>query len=67
MAVNQIVITAGEIAECLGISKSSAYKIVHRLNEELQAKGFLTVSGKVSRRFFEEKFYETGCVTQQGE
>ena len=67
MSVNKLVITAGEIAECLGVSKSCAYKIVHKLNEELQSKGFYTVSGKVSRRFFEEKFYGAQSATQQGE
>ncbi|MFI3326371.1 MAG: helix-turn-helix domain-containing protein [Clostridia bacterium] len=50
-------ITPTEVATELGVSKSFAYKLVRRLNEELQGKGFLTVSGKVSRMFFEEKFY----------
>ena len=57
MAANKNVITADEIAECLGVSKSSAYKIMHTLNKELKAKGFYTVAGKLSRRYFEEKFY----------
>ena len=57
MTANKNVITADEIAECLGVSKSSAYKIMHTLNKELKAKGFYTVAGKLSRRYFEEKFY----------
>ena len=57
MTANKTVITADEIAECLGVSKSSAYKIMHTLNKELKAKGFYTVAGKLSRRYFEEKFY----------
>lgn len=52
-----IFISAKEVADMLGISKSKAYRIVRELNEELEAKGFITVSGKVSRKFFEEKFY----------
>lgn len=52
-----IFISAQEVADMLGISKSKAYRIVRELNEELEAKGFITVSGKVSRKFFEEKFY----------
>ena len=47
--------TVAEVAETLGISKSHAYKIVHRLNEELKDKGFITISGKINRRYFEEK------------
>ena len=52
-----IFISAKEVADMLGISKSKAYRIVRELNEELEAKGFITVAGKVSRKFFEEKFY----------
>lgn len=52
-----VFITAQEVAELLGISKSKAYTIVRKLNEELSAKGFITVAGRVSRKFFEEKFY----------
>lgn len=50
-------ITAKEVAKLLGISKSKAYAIIRELNEELSAKGFITVAGRVSRKFFEEKFY----------
>ena len=41
----------------LGISKPYAYKLVREMNEELKKKGFLTIPGRVSRRYFEEKFY----------
>lgn len=54
---NQNFIHADEIAEKLGVSKAYAYKIVHRLNDELKAKGYVTISGRVSRKYFEEKFY----------
>lgn len=58
VAVEQeVFITAKEVAELLGISKSKAYAIIRGLNEELSAKGFITVAGRVSRKFFEEKFY----------
>ncbi|MGN0466823.1 MAG: DNA-binding protein [Lachnospiraceae bacterium] len=52
-----IFVSAQEVADMLGISKSKAYRIVRELNEELEAKGFITVAGRVSRKFFEEKFY----------
>lgn len=58
MTNNQIVFfTAKDIAYILGISQSSAYRIIKKLNQELEAMGKLTVAGKVSRRFFEEKVY----------
>ena len=53
----QLMISADEVAETLGVSMSYAYKVVRLLNKELEAKGFITVAGRVSRRYFEEKFY----------
>ena len=50
-------IKAEEIANELGVSKPYAYKLIRKLNEELKNKGFITISGKVSRQFFEEKIY----------
>lgn len=44
-----------EVAEELGISKSYAYKIVQKLNAELKAQGFLTISGRVNKRYFLER------------
>ena len=41
---------ADEVAQELGISKSHAYKVIHGLNEELQEKGYLTISGRVNRQ-----------------
>ena len=55
--------TAQEVADLCGISTSSAYKIIARLNKELEAKGYLIFSGKVSRAYFDERIY--GGVTEQ--
>ena len=48
---------AQEVAEALGVSRSKAYVIIKQLNEELQKKGFITVRGRVSRKFFQERIY----------
>ena len=45
-----------EVAQERGISKSHAYKVIHKLNDELQEKGYLTISGRFNRNFFMEKF-----------
>ena len=47
---NTLFVTAGEIAEELGISKPFAYKLVRQMNEELDAKGFLTIDRRIKRR-----------------
>ena len=53
----ELFVRAEEVAGVLGISKPYAYKLVREMNEELKKKGFLTIPGRVSRRYFEEKFY----------
>ena len=54
-----------DVAKELGVSKSYAYKIVRKLNAELENKGYLTVSGRVNRMFFLEKFCYGG--TEKGD
>lgn len=53
----ELFVRAEEVAEVLDISKPYAYKLVREMNEELKKKGFLTIPGRVSRHYFEEKFY----------
>lgn len=48
---------AEDISAILVVSIPMAYKIIRRLNEELNSMGYLTVSGRVNRSFFEEKYY----------
>ncbi len=50
-------LTANDVSEYMGISVPTAYKIIRKLNDELKAKGFITVSGKVNRCYFEKKTY----------
>lgn len=54
-------LTAKEVAEAMGVSLGKAYAIIRELNSELQDKGYITVAGKVSRVFFQEKVYGMGA------
>lgn len=54
---NNTFMRVDEVAEILGISKSYAYKIVKKLNDELKEKGFLTISGRVNKKYFMERVY----------
>lgn len=54
---NKRFLNASDVAEFMGISVPMAYKIIRRLNDELAAKGFITVAGRVSRCYFEQKVY----------
>lgn len=46
---------ADDVARKLDVSKSYAYKLIQRLNAELRKQGYITISGRVSRSYFEEK------------
>lgn len=50
-------IRADDVAKELDVSKPYAYKIIRQLNDELKAKGFITVAGRVNRQYFKERFY----------
>ena len=50
---------AEEVAKELGISKSFAYKLIRQLNQELREQGFLTISGRINRDYFQERLYKT--------
>ena len=63
MAEKQSFMRVDEVAQELGVSKSYAYKIVQKLNTELKSLGYLTISGRVNRKFFYEKF----CYGKTGE
>lgn len=44
-----------DVAKELDVSKSYAYKIVQKLYKELEAKGYITISGRVNRQYFLER------------
>lgn len=46
-----------EIKALLGCSISRAYKVMRELNQELDKKNKITIPGRVSRKYFMERFY----------
>lgn len=48
---------ADEVAAELGVSLAYAYKLIKKLNTELEAQGFITINGRVNRQYFCEKLY----------
>lgn len=50
-------IKVDEVGELLGISRAEAYRIIKKLNSELAEKGYIVISGRVSRRYLEEQIY----------
>lgn len=59
---NKIFLTAQELSEMLGISTAHAYKMIRRMNAELEKQGYLVIAGKVPTRYFEKRWY--GCEAE---
>ena len=55
----EIFMRVNEVAKQLGVSIPYAYKLIRELNEELKKTGCITISGRIDRKFFYEKFYGT--------
>lgn len=54
---NKIYITASDMAELLGISQGHAYKMIRKMNKELEASGFMVIAGKVPKSYFEKRWF----------
>lgn len=55
--MNEKFLKVEDVMQILGISKSAAYKIMRQMNDELLKKGYAVIRGKISRKYFEERFY----------
>ena len=57
MAVKRTFYTVDDIMSFLGVGQSKAYSIIRELNNELKSKGFITIAGRVPKKYFDEKYY----------
>lgn len=53
--MDTLFMSADEVAKEMNVSKAYAYRIIQRLNKEMQDMGYITVAGKVNRKFFMKK------------
>ena len=51
-------VTVSQVKEY--IEEHGATQLVITLNDELKAKGFVTISGRVNRQYFNERLYGVG-------
>ena len=56
-----------EVAEELGVSVPYAYKLIRAMNAELKKTGCITISGRIDRKFFHEKFYGTRSQSERSD
>lgn len=55
----KIFLRVADVMEILGVSENYAYKLIRRLNKEMQEMGFQTIQGRIDTKFFYEHFYQT--------
>ena len=48
-----------DVMRVLDVSESYAYKLIRKLNKELENKGCFVIAGRIDRKFFYEHFYGT--------
>ena len=46
---------AQDVMQMLGVGQTTAYKIIQELNKELKEKGKITISGRVNKKYFDER------------
>ena len=48
-----------EVSERLKVSRSYAYRVIRRLNNDLNERGILTIPGKVNSVYLKERYFAT--------
>lgn len=51
----------------LSVSKPYAYELIQKLNEELKRKNYITISGRVSKKYFQERIYGLQAEKERSE
>lgn len=64
---NKRFLTAQDVMEMLGVSLSYSYKLIRRLNAELEADGFVTIKGRVSTQYFMKRIYGLSTDKEVGQ
>ena len=56
-------LTASDLVEQLGVSESTAYKLIRECNSELKAAGYFIVRGRVPAAYLDKKIYAGAADT----
>lgn len=57
METSRRMLTAKEVAERLGVSRTTAYSVIRKLNEEMARRGCKVIPGRVSNEYFEISYF----------
>ena len=59
MVMEKMFLKVSDVMKVLDVSESYAYKLIRKLNKELENKGCFVIAGRIDRKFFYEHFYGT--------
>ena len=57
--MEKLFLDSKEVANLLSVSQQQAYKIIREMNKVLAKKGFLTLRGKINKKYFMEQIYKS--------
>ena len=55
--MNNRMMKAADVLQELGVSRAKAYEVIRKLNAELDEQGYLVVTGKIPRAYWNKKFF----------
>ena len=59
IVMEKMFLKVSDVMKVLDVSESYAYKLIRKLNKELEKKGCFVMAGRIDRQFFYEHFYGT--------
>ena len=59
MTTKKLWLTAEEVMELMQISRSSAYRLIKSMNDELSKMGFIVIPGRANAAFFNDHLYRS--------
>ena len=62
---NKEFLNVHDVSAYMGVSVPQAYKVMQRLNRELSDQGYLTIAGKISRPYLEQRVRGTAPQRQE--
>lgn len=46
-----------DVCKLMGVGRTTAYRLMKKLNAELEEKGYITIAGRISKQYFHERTY----------
>ncbi len=56
---DKLMLRAHDLSELLQISVGSSYRIIRKLNKELEESGYIVITGRIPAKYFEKRFFQS--------